>query len=46
MVDIPRREHPNPQFERAARENLNGEWEFEIDKSASGVDRRMFEAEK
>jgi len=46
MVDIPRREHPNPQFERAAWENLNGEWEFEIDKSASGVDRRLFEAEK
>lgn len=46
MMGIPRKEHPNPQFERAAWENLNGVWEFEIDKSASGVDRRLFEAAK
>lgn len=39
---IPRPEHPNPQLERADWENLNGEWEFEIDKSNSGMDRRLY----
>ena len=45
-MNIPRCEHPNPQFERSNWENLNGKWEFEIDKSASGKDRKLFEAEK
>ena len=45
-MNIPRSEHPNPQFERALWENLNGEWEFEIDKSASGTERKLYEAEK
>ena len=40
---IPRNEHPNPQFERENWENLNGEWEFEIDKSVSGRDRKFYE---
>ena len=43
---IPRPEYPNPQFERENWENLNGTWEFEIDKSNSGKDRKMYEAEK
>ena len=45
-MNIPRNEHPNPQFQRKSWENLNGIWEFEIDKSASGVDRKLYEAEK
>lgn len=40
---MPRNEHPNPQFERDAWENLNGEWEFEIDKSVSGRERLFYE---
>ncbi len=31
MMNIPRPEHPNPQFERASWLNLNGEWDFEFD---------------
>ena len=37
-MNIPRPEYPNPQFERKNWVNLNGTWEFEIDKSASGKD--------
>lgn len=44
-MNIPRCEHPNPQFERESWENLNGEWEFEIDKSVSGKCRNFFERE-
>ena len=43
---IPRPEHPNPQFERANWENLNGKWEFEIDKSNSGKARKLYEKER
>lgn len=32
---IPRPEHPRPDFQRAAWLNLNGTWEFEIDKDAA-----------
>ncbi len=42
---IPRMEHPQPQFEREAWENLNGIWEFEIDKSISGKDRGLQKAD-
>ena len=45
-MNIPRSEHPNPQLQRENWINLNGIWEFEIDKSASGVDRKLYEAEK
>ena len=31
MLNIPRCEHPDPQFERANWLNLNGEWDFEFD---------------
>lgn len=34
---IPRGEHPNPQFQRNNWINLNGEWEFELDQSRSGL---------
>lgn len=40
-TSIPRPEHPNPQFERAAWLNLNGEWWFEIDNSNSGQERQL-----
>ena len=40
---IPRQEHPNPQFERKNWNNLNGEWEFEIDFGKSGIDRKWYE---
>lgn len=36
MSNIPRCEHPNPQFERADWLNLNGEWDFEFDFGNSG----------
>ena len=42
---IPRNEHPNPQFERKDWICLNGEWEFEIDKSVSGMERKLYEKE-
>ena len=42
---IPRNEHPNPQFERKDWICLNGEWEFEIDKSVSGMARKLYEKE-
>ncbi len=42
---IPRNEHPNPQAQREKWLCLNGEWEFEIDKSVSGTARRLFEKE-
>ncbi len=45
MNNIPRAEHPNPQFERKDWENLNGEWEFEIDRSVSGAERKIYNAE-
>lgn len=35
----PRPEHPNPQFRRDSWRSLNGEWQFELDLSASGRDK-------
>lgn len=48
MINIPRHEHPDPQCERAAWLNLNGEWDFEFDfgnsKKESGIiDRKDWE---
>lgn len=37
-----RKEHPRPQFMREAWENLNGEWQFEIDRSNSGESRGLY----
>ena len=42
-MNIPRPEHPNPQFERESFINLNGEWEFEFDFGTSGRDRKFYE---
>ena len=43
---IPRSEHPKPQFMRESWENLNGEWQFEIDVTATGDARGLFERGK
>ena len=43
---IYRTEHPKPQFMRKNWENLNGEWDFEIDYSVSGEARGLFKADK
>lgn len=43
MNNIPRLEHPNPQFQRREWLNLNGVWNFEIDKSKSGIAKKYYE---
>ena len=40
-MSIPRSEYPRPQFVRADWLCLNGEWEFEIDSSDSGLERNL-----
>ncbi len=45
MNNIPRSEHPRPQFVRENWQNLNGEWEFYRDFSASGRDRKVYAEE-
>lgn len=42
-MNIPRNEYPRPQLMRANWTNLNGEWEFEIDRAKSGMDRKFYE---
>lgn len=44
-MNIPRAEHPNPQWERDTWKNLNGTWEFEFDFGCSAVERRLWEKE-
>ena len=39
VMNIPRPEHPKPQFQRDSWMNLNGQWAFEIDQSRSGQAR-------
>ena len=41
-MQIPRPEHPRPQFYRDTWQNLNGTWQFEIDQSKSGIARGLF----
>ncbi len=38
-----RSEHPKPQFMRDTWMNLNGEWQFEIDRGNSGDARKLYE---
>lgn len=40
-----RPEHPKPQFRREDWENLNGEWQFEIDNARSGEPRGLHTAD-
>ncbi len=39
ITDIPRPEHPRPQFERESWINLNGEWTYTFDFGKSGAER-------
>lgn len=41
MKNIPREEHPKPQFERAEWVNLNGKWSYAFDFGKSGVERGL-----
>ncbi|MBE7033814.1 MAG: beta-galactosidase [Ruminococcaceae bacterium] len=41
---IPRKEHPNPQWERKTWRNLNGEWEFDFDFGRSARERELFKS--
>ena len=43
-TDIPRKEYPRPQFERASWVNLNGEWDYTFDFSGSGLERGLEKA--
>src|SRR4030042_4171996 len=36
LSDIPLKEHPRPDFERSAWQNLNGYWHFAADSAAAG----------
>ena len=40
-TSIPRPEHPRPQFFRPSWLNLNGTWQFEIDRGDSGLERGL-----
>lgn len=42
-MNIPRCEHPKPQFERSSWRNLNGEWKFCFDHGRSGIARKFYE---
>jgi len=41
QAEIPRPEHPRPDFERDAWLNLNGTWQFEIDNDETGEERGL-----
>lgn len=41
-MNIPRPEHPNPQWERKNWKNLNGEWEFDFDFGSSARERKLY----
>ena len=41
-MNIPRPEHPNPQWERKNWRNLNGEWEFDFDFGASAREKKLY----
>lgn len=41
VTSIPRPEYPRPQFVRSEWENLNGQWEFEIDQADTGLERGL-----
>ncbi|MFE6887461.1 glycoside hydrolase family 2 protein [Streptomyces sp. NPDC057694] len=44
-MPVPRPEYPRPQFARDAWLNLNGTWQFEIDRSDTGLERGLRERE-
>jgi len=40
-ADLPRPEHPRPDFQREQWLNLNGEWQFEVDEKGDGEQRGL-----
>jgi beta-galactosidase/beta-glucuronidase len=42
VKNIPRKEYPRPQFERAEWLNLNGEWNFKFDKENKGEKEKWY----
>ena len=42
-MNVPRCEHPKPQFQRDNWMNLNGVWDFCIDNGRSGIARKFYE---
>jgi hypothetical protein len=42
-AEVPRPEHPRPDFQRAAWQNLNGEWGFAFDEKDRGLAERWFQ---
>ncbi|WP_020574272.1 glycoside hydrolase family 2 protein [Actinopolymorpha alba] len=44
-ADLPRPEYPRPQFVRPDWLNLNGRWQFEIDRGDSGLERGLLDKE-
>ncbi len=40
---VPKPEYPRPQFVRAEWLNLNGDWEFEVDRADTGLERGLLE---
>lgn len=42
-INIPRKEYPRPQFERAEWLNLNGEWSFKFDKENKGEREKWYD---
>jgi beta-galactosidase/beta-glucuronidase len=38
LAQVPRPEHPQPQFQREQWQTLNGPWEFEFDDANAGLD--------
>ena len=45
-MQIPRPEHPRPQFVRDTWMNLNGQWDFLFDFGNSGLDRELWDEAK
>ena len=44
-MNIPRPEHPNPQWMRDTWHNLNGEWEFDFDFGKSAREREAYKSD-
>lgn len=45
-MNIPRPEHPNPQWQRENWRTLNGIWEFEFDFGCSAVQRELWKKQR
>ena len=45
-ASVPRPEFPQPQFERAAWQTLNGEWQFDFDDANAGLAAAWFSPQK